>query len=111
MEGERASRPLVRQGCERSKALISFDIEISTGFHENEVASHLQIETGYVESSSQVRASMPGTPAKRPTSPNQPLKRIAVSDLLGGRREAVLLHDGDEYRLRLTSNGKLILTK
>ena len=31
---------------------------------------------------------------------------------MAGGREAVLLHDGtDEYRLRLTSNGKLILTK
>jgi hemin uptake protein HemP len=26
-------------------------------------------------------------------------------------REAVLVHDGFDYRLRLTSNGKLILTK
>jgi hemin uptake protein HemP len=50
-------------------------------------------------------------PAKRPVSSSQPVKRIAVSDLLGGGRQAVLLHDGDEYRLRLTSNGKLILTK
>ena len=53
---------------------------------------------------------MPGKPVKRPISNPQP-KRIAVSDLMAGRREAVLLHDGDEYRLRLTSNGKLILTK
>ena len=41
----------------------------------------------------------------------QPLRRIEVRDLLGGAREAVLLHDRAEYRLRLTSNGKLILTK
>ena len=54
---------------------------------------------------------MPGKPVQRPVPSNQPVKRIAVSDLLGGRREAVLLHDGDEYRLSLTSNGKLILTK
>jgi hemin uptake protein HemP len=53
---------------------------------------------------------MSGKPVKRPIS-LQPIKRVAVSDLLGGGREAVLLHDGDEYRLRLTSNGKLILTK
>jgi len=38
-------------------------------------------------------------------------RRIAIGELLGGGREAVLLHDGAEYRLRLTSNGKLILTK
>jgi hemin uptake protein HemP len=41
----------------------------------------------------------------------KPVKKIALGDLLEGRREAVLLHDGAEYRLRLTSNGKLILTK
>ena len=52
---------------------------------------------------------MRGKPVKRPILV-QP-KRIAVSDLMAGGREAVLLHDGDEYRLRLTSNGKLILTK
>jgi hemin uptake protein HemP len=48
---------------------------------------------------------------KRPVRPSQPIRRIAIGDQLGGGREAVLLHDGTEYRLRLTSNGKLILTK
>lgn len=43
--------------------------------------------------------------------PGQPIRRIAIGDLLAGAREAVLVHDGTEYRLRLTSNGKLILTK
>ncbi len=38
-------------------------------------------------------------------------RRIAIRELLGEGREAVLLHEGTEYRLRLTSNGKLILTK
>ena len=42
---------------------------------------------------------------------SDPVPRIAVADLLGAGREAVLVHDGTEYRLRLTSNGKLILTK
>ena len=54
---------------------------------------------------------MPVSPVRKPTPAAKPVKRIAVSDLLSGGREAVLLHDGDEYRLRLTSNGKLILTK
>ena len=49
---------------------------------------------------------------KRPAGgPGQPLPRVRVADLLEGGREAVLVHDGTEYRLRLTSNGKLILTK
>ncbi len=50
-------------------------------------------------------------PVKRSVPSSQPVKRIAISDLLGGGSEAILLHDGTEYRLRLTSNGKLILTK
>jgi hemin uptake protein HemP len=48
---------------------------------------------------------------KRPTRSGPPVRRIAISELLDGGREAVLVHDGTEYRLRLTSNGKLILTK
>jgi hemin uptake protein HemP len=51
---------------------------------------------------------MSGKPAK---SYSKPVMRIAINELLDGGREAVLLHDGAEYRLRLTSNGKLILTK
>ncbi|RUO98759.1 MAG: hemin uptake protein HemP [Hyphomicrobium sp.] len=37
--------------------------------------------------------------------------RYRVDELLRGGREAVLLHRGQEYRLRITSTGKLILTK
>ena len=46
-------------------------------------------------------------------APKRPIRipRLAVRELLGGGREAILVHDGIEYRLRLTSNGKLILTK
>ena len=54
---------------------------------------------------------MPGKSVKKTASSSLPVKRIAVGELLAGGREAVLLHGGDEYRLRLTSNGKLILTK
>lgn len=38
-------------------------------------------------------------------------RRLKVSELLEGEREAILEHDGQDYRLRITSNGKLILTK
>ena len=54
------------------------------------------------------------TPASTERTANRTsvsVPRIAVADLLGAGREVVLLHDGTEYRLRLTSNGKLILTK
>jgi len=37
--------------------------------------------------------------------------RILVSELLNGSREAILEHNGMDYRLRITGNGKLILTK
>ncbi len=50
--------------------------------------------------------------AKQPVLTGKPsVRRIDVHDLMAGAREAVLLHDQEEYRLRLTSNGKLILTK
>jgi hemin uptake protein HemP len=53
----------------------------------------------------------PDEAPKRSMRPVRPVRRIAISDLMAGAREAVLVHDGTEYRLRLTSNGKLILTK
>jgi hemin uptake protein HemP len=34
-----------------------------------------------------------------------------VRDLLGGGREVIILHAGKRYRLRVTANDKLILTK
>ena len=37
--------------------------------------------------------------------------RVLVTDILQGGREAILEHDGQDYRLRITANGKLILTK
>ena len=36
--------------------------------------------------------------------------RIESARLLGRAREIVILHAGREYRLRITQNGKLILT-
>ncbi|HEY9539452.1 MAG TPA: hemin uptake protein HemP [Kiloniellaceae bacterium] len=38
-------------------------------------------------------------------------RRLLSRDLLGGAQEVVIEHDGDFYRLRCTSKGKLILTK
>ncbi len=36
--------------------------------------------------------------------------RVISAQLLGGRGELIIEHDGREYRLRLTQNRKLILT-
>lgn len=38
-------------------------------------------------------------------------KRVSSRDLFGAMREVVIDHVGEEYRLRITSQGKLILTK
>ncbi len=40
-----------------------------------------------------------------------PTARIDAHTLLGNAREVILVLQGSEYRLRLTSKGKLILTK
>jgi len=38
-------------------------------------------------------------------------KTIESTELFGDANEIVILHDGVVYRLRITSNNKLILTK
>ncbi|RUL71485.1 hemin uptake protein HemP [Dyella choica] len=48
-------------------------------------------------------------PAGVPTA--LPVRRISSQRLLAGERELVIQHMGNEYHLRLTRNGKLILTK
>jgi hemin uptake protein HemP len=37
-------------------------------------------------------------------------RRVRSEDLLAGRTELVIEHQGRDYRLRITQNGKLILT-
>ena len=39
-----------------------------------------------------------------------PPARVSSEALLGPRGELLIVHNGREYRLRLTQNGKLILT-
>jgi hemin uptake protein HemP len=43
--------------------------------------------------------------------PRPPRQRVSATDLMRGGRELVLLHEGQEYILRITKTGKLILTK
>ena len=40
----------------------------------------------------------------------EPPARVSSGELLGVRGELLITHNGREYRLRLTQNGKLILT-
>jgi hemin uptake protein HemP len=44
--------------------------------------------------------------AKKPVG-----KAIESASLFQGRQEVVIAHDGHEYRLRITRQNKLILTK
>ena len=55
----------------------------------------------------------------KPAAPARPLavdprtavaRRISSADLFSGAREIMIEHDGRLYQLRITQNGKLILT-
>jgi hemin uptake protein HemP len=48
--------------------------------------------------------------ANMQAGPGAAIKRVASEVLLGTGRELLIVHGGREYRLRLTQNGKLILT-
>lgn len=37
--------------------------------------------------------------------------RLSAKSVLQGAREVILVHGAEEYRLKLTASGKLILTK
>lgn len=55
---------------------------------------------------------LPGTdktPQAAPL-PRTDVQRVTSEMLLGRQRELVIVHNGREYHLRLTQNGKLILT-
>jgi hemin uptake protein HemP len=57
----------------------------------------------------------PQTPSE-PSNPRfyalrPPRQRVSTTDLMRGSRELILLHEGEEYILRITKTGKLILTK
>lgn len=49
-------------------------------------------------------------PSAAPT-PRSELPRLSVRDLFAGRTEIILDHNGEDYRLRITARGRLILTK
>ena len=51
--------------------------------------------------------ALPAGPSQSPVHPPQ---RVQSETLLGNAKELLIVHKGREYRLRLTQNGKLILT-
>jgi hemin uptake protein HemP len=48
-----------------------------------------------------------GAPLRPDTAP----MRVPLDTILRGRQEIIIQHRDEEYRLRITSNGKLLLTK
>jgi hemin uptake protein HemP len=53
-------------------------------------------------------------PLPPPLTASQPAgeaPRLDSAQLLGGRKQVAISHGGELYSLRLTRNGKLILTK
>jgi hemin uptake protein HemP len=56
---------------------------------------------------------IPAKPAPRPrqdvATPDR--RALTTHELFGSCQEIAIVHDGEEYRLRITRNNKLILTK
>mgnify|MGYP001160574113 CR=1 FL=1 len=48
---------------------------------------------------------------RAPASARKDVLRYSVAELMRGGRELVLEHAGADYMLRITANGRLILTK
>jgi hemin uptake protein HemP len=46
----------------------------------------------------------------RELTPSDPSERVMSQQLLGKKGELIIEHEGRDYRLRRTQNGKLILT-
>jgi len=53
----------------------------------------------------------PQGPASTGPQAQQDIPTINVLDILQNSREAVLIHGGERYRLRITAKDKLLLTK
>jgi hemin uptake protein HemP len=49
--------------------------------------------------------------AREASAPARAAVRLASTELFRGRREIVIVHRGQEYRLHITKADKLILTK
>lgn len=55
--------------------------------------------------------SPPLLPTAAPVERRRPPDSIPANALFKGNPEVLIAHNGDTYRLRITRNGKLILTK
>ena len=50
-------------------------------------------------------------PASSTTSTRTPIPVVDIRDLVAGGREVIIRHADESYRLRITANNRLILTK
>jgi hemin uptake protein HemP len=62
-----------------------------------------------MENGSKPHAELPKRPERKVGAGKSPFC-ITSDQLLGEARELLIMHAGRQYRLRLTQNGKLILT-
>lgn len=51
------------------------------------------------------------TAGNQRSNPRPGANRLPIDALLDGKPEVIIEHAGEDYRLRITSKGKLILTK
>ena len=79
-------------------------------------ANPLTAQIGMIIVSSVSRENRPSAAAERgpldetTSARATAIRRVGSLELLGPKGELIIEHDGREYRLRLTQNGKLILT-
>jgi hemin uptake protein HemP len=52
-----------------------------------------------------------GEPEASPSAASAPPRRVGIEEILGSGREAIIDFHGASYRLRITRNQRLILTK
>jgi hemin uptake protein HemP len=64
-----------------------------------------------VPDAAQQHATNPGLSAIETGTRNPPQGIVPASMLFNGNQEILINHNGEHYRLRITKNDKLILTK
>ena len=71
-----------------------------------------QVSHGKRESIAIMPTEIPPQPSSAESHPPwSRRRRISTADLMQGAREVIIVHEGEEYVLRVTKTGKLILTK
>ena len=103
--------PDFRGSCRQRKARVNFrEPRIRFGVDGGEHAADAVVALA--------RRRMNGTAAEQPSKPEnddspapKTLQRTSFESLAQGANEVIIEHQGEEYRLRLTRNGRLILNK